>query len=120
MYLPVLDGRVRASITMCFAITTVYNIKATMDQNLTQQLVNKVTRYIFLGLLAYMPLHIFLSTWVGTSFGVLEFAKVFKDIVLLAGFCLALFASIKQSWFKQIVKERLVWIILAYCALNIV
>ena len=91
-----------------------------MNQNLSQQLVNKATRYIYLGLLAYMPLHIFLSTWVGTSFGVLEFAKVFKDVVLLVGFCLALFASIQQSWFKQIVKERLVWIILAYCALNIV
>ena len=67
-----------------------------------------------------MPLHIFLSTWIGTSFGILEFTKVFKDIVLVIGFCLLLLASVQQSWFRQMLKEKIVWLIVAYCALNIV
>lgn len=91
-----------------------------MNQNSAQQLLNKTSRFIFLGLLAYMPLHIFLSTWIGTSFGILEFTKVFKDIVLIIGFFLVLLASIKQIWLRQLLKEKIVWLIASYCALNIV
>lgn len=66
-----------------------------------------------------MPLHIFLSTWIGTSFGVLELAKVFKDIVLVAGFALALGASVTQPWFKPLLRDKLVWLIAGYGALTL-
>ncbi len=75
--------------------------------------------YIFLGLLAYMPLHILLSTWIGTSFGILELAKVLKDGVLVLGFALALGVSLRQPWFKQLLKDKLLWLILAYAALTL-
>ncbi len=75
--------------------------------------------YIFLGLLAYAPLHILLSTWIGTSFGVLDIAKVFKDGVLVVGFLLALTVSVKQAWFKHVLRDRLVWLIVAYAALTV-
>jgi hypothetical protein len=45
----------------------------------------KFVEYIFLGLLFYMPLHIFISTWVGSTFGILGFTKSLKDIVLFVG-----------------------------------
>jgi O-antigen ligase len=79
----------------------------------------KASLWIFMGLLAYMPLHIFLSTWLGTSFGVLDFAKVAKDGVLVVGFLLALGASVRQKWFRPLLRDKLLWLILAYAALTI-
>lgn len=79
----------------------------------------KVSLYIFYTLLAYMPLHIFLSTWLGTSFDVLEAAKIFKDIVLVLGFGLAFVASVRQPWFKLLLKDKLLWLIGAYAALTL-
>lgn len=75
--------------------------------------------YIFVGLLAYMPLHIFLSTWLGTSFGVLEPAKVLKDAVLVVGLVAVLLASVTKPWFKQFLKDKLVWLIVAYGLLTV-
>ncbi len=75
---------------------------------------------IFYLLLAYMPLHIFLSTWIGTSLDILDFTKVAKDALLAVGFLLALAASFKQPWFKFLVKDKLAILITAYTALNVV
>ncbi len=78
-----------------------------------------ISLYLFLGLLAYMPVHIFLSTWIGTSLGILPLTKIFKDMLLVVGFLLALAASIPKSWFKELFAHTLVWVILAYSALTI-
>lgn len=67
-----------------------------------------------------MPLHIFLSTWAGTSLGALEAAKIAKDVVLVAGLSLALAASVRQPWFRDLVKDRLLWLIGAYGLLTLV
>lgn len=75
--------------------------------------------YIFLGLLAYMPLHILLSTWIGTSFHILDFMKVFKDGVLVVGFLLALSVSWRHLWFRTLLKDKLLWLIVAYAGLTI-
>lgn len=80
---------------------------------------SRISLWVFLGLLAYMPLHIFLSTWIGTSFGVLEAAKILKDIVLVAGFALALMVSIRQPWFRSLVRDKLIWLVVAYAALTL-
>lgn len=82
-------------------------------------IVKNTSLYIFLGLLAYMPLHILLSTWLGTSFGVLEFAKVAKDGVLVFGFLLTLAISVRQKWLKPLLHDKLVWLIAAYAALTV-
>lgn len=66
-----------------------------------------------------MPLHIFISTWIGTSFEILEFMKVAKDGVLVVGFLLALGVSVRKPWFKPLLRSKLVWLILAYAALTI-
>lgn len=79
----------------------------------------KTSLYIFLGLLAYMPLHILLSTWIGTSTNTLELAKVAKDGVLVVGFFFTLALSMSQKWFKGLLKDRLLWLILAYAGLTI-
>jgi len=74
----------------------------------------KCSLYIFYGLLAYMPLHIFISTWLGTSFDVLVFAKILKDIVAVLGFLLALVAASKEPWLRGFAKSKFVWAILLY------
>lgn len=84
------------------------------------KLLKRLSLWIFLGLLAYMPLHIFLSTWIGTSLGILEFAKIAKDIVLIIGFGLALLLSIRQPWFKGLLKDKLIWPVAAYALLTLV
>jgi O-antigen ligase len=82
-------------------------------------LASRLALWVFLGLLAYMPLHIFLSTWIGTSFAVLPFAKVAKDGVLVTGTLLALAASWRQPFLRKLLSDRLVWLILAFGFLNL-
>lgn len=65
-----------------------------------------------------MPLHIFLSVWLGTSLGMLDLAKVLKDILMVSGFLAALIASVKQPWFKGLLKDKLVWLVLIFAVLN--
>lgn len=79
----------------------------------------RLSLYIFLGLLAYMPLHILLSTWIGTSFDALPAAKVAKDVVLIFGFLLALTFSIRAPWFRQLLHNKLIWLISAYGLLTV-
>lgn len=76
--------------------------------------------YIFYGLIAYMPLHIFLSTIIGVQLHVLDLAKVLKDIVLLAGFVPLFLISIKKPWFKAWIKEKLVLFFIAYAVLTLI
>lgn len=67
-----------------------------------------------------MPFHIFLSTWVGSSFGILEFTKIAKDLLLIIGSVCIFIPSVTKPWFRQLLKDRLIQIILAYAALTIV
>lgn len=83
-------------------------------------LLEPISLYIFLGLLAYMPLHILASTWIGTSFHVLALAKVAKDGVLVVGFVCVFLASVHQPWFYKLLKDKLVWLILAFGLLNVI
>lgn len=78
-----------------------------------------ISYWIFAGLLAYMPLHIFISTWLGTSFGILEPARIAKDILMIFGFIVALALSVDKDWFKDLIKDKLVIIILSYGALTL-
>jgi len=94
-------------------------VKAKKQIKQPEYWVLKTARYIFFGLLAYMPLHIFLSTWIGTSFDILSFAKVAKEFVLLFGFGLALGMSIRKPWFKQLIRDKLVWLIVAFGLLHV-
>lgn len=75
--------------------------------------------YIFYGLLAYMPLHIFLSTIIGANLGGLGFFKIFKDIVAAAGFVMLLLYSLRQTWFKSWIKNYVVLLIIAYAVLTL-
>lgn len=72
-----------------------------------------------MGLLAYMPLHILLSTWFGTSFHVLEQAKVLKDILLVVGFACALIASLRGKWLLPLLNRKIILLILAYSVLTL-
>lgn len=74
----------------------------------------RVGFWIFIGLLAYMPLHILLSTWLGTFFHILDVAKIAKDVVLVIGFCCVLVASIGTSWFVTLFKQKLLLLMAAY------
>lgn len=80
----------------------------------------KISEYIFLGLLVYMPLHIFLSTWLGTSFNILAFTKIAKDILMVMGFLFVLQAAIRQKWFSRVLRTDIVIAIVAYAALTVV
>lgn len=85
---------------------------AVMDR--IQAYLAKTSGYIFYGLLAYVPLHILLSTWIGTTLGYLEFFKIAKDIALLVGFSAAVFLSYRQAWFARFLRWPLISLIIAY------
>jgi putative inorganic carbon (HCO3(-)) transporter len=80
----------------------------------------KASLYIFYGMLAYMPFHIFLSTIIGANLGFLELAKVLKDVVLLAGFLCVLAVSLRQKWFKSWLTSPLVILTGLYGLLTLV
>ena len=76
-------------------------------------------KYIFLGLLAYAPLHIAISIIIGANIGGLSVLKMFKDLVLVFGFCLVFFSSATKPWFKRWIRQPLVVLIAAYALLTI-
>lgn len=80
----------------------------------------KASLWIFFGLLAYMPLHIFLSTWLGTTFKLLEFAKIAKDLILIIGFVLVLISALDKKWLKTLKKDKLAWFVGLYALLTLV
>lgn len=78
-----------------------------------------ISYWIFIGLLAYMPLHIFLSTWLGTSFGILQVMKLLKDAAMITGFLFALLPVLKNRWLHELVKDKLIWLIMGYGLLTL-
>lgn len=89
------------------------------DTQTIQSWLARVGRWVFIGLLAYMPLHIFLSTWIGTSLQVLELTRILKDVVLIVGFGTTLLVAWNKPWFKGIWRDKLVVLILVYGALTL-
>lgn len=87
---------------------------------LIKQRAGQAGLYILYGLLAYMPLHIFLSTWLGTTFGLLEPAKIAKDVVLVVGFALTLFAAWDFDWLRAQLRRPLIISIGIYALLTVV
>jgi len=80
----------------------------------------RISAWIFIGLLAYMPLHIFLSTWIGTSFGVLSAAKIAKDVVMVAGVLMAGWACLATGRLKSLWDDNLFKLICAFAVLNLI
>lgn len=73
-----------------------------------------------MGVLAYAPLHILLSTWVGTSFGVLYAAKAAEDVVMVIGAGTTLVLYLRKYGFAYIRRNRmLVGLIGAYMAVTL-
>lgn len=79
----------------------------------------KASRWLFLGLLAYMPLHIFISTWFGASFGLLEVARVAKEVVLVFGAGIALSIFMARGRLRELTQDKLTWLIGGFVGLNI-
>lgn len=68
--------------------------------------------------MAYVPLHILLSTWIGSNFGILEEAKIAKDFVLVVGFLLACVSS-SRSFFWSLLRKPVSVAILAYVGITV-
>lgn len=98
---------------------SINNLKQYSQNSLKRDKLAKASLWIFMGLLAYMPLHIFLSTWFGTTFKVLEFAKIAKDIVLILGFILVLISAVSKKWLVSLKKDHLAWVIGLYTLLTV-
>lgn len=64
-------------------------------------------------LLVYMPFHIFLSQWLSTYTGSLDFWKIAKDVVLFGAIILSALLVFLQNGFKN----RLFWIFFGLSAL---
>lgn len=74
--------------------------------------------YIFLILLAYMPFHVFLSTWIGVTFGILDVLKALKDVVLLVGVFLSVIVLVNEKNISHIFKNKIVILISIFILLN--
>ncbi len=90
-----------------------------MQKTIEDKLVS-LSRVIFMLVLAYVPLHIFISTVIGTQIGGLAFWKVAKDIVMFIGFGLLLFASMQKPWFSKFMWRRTTTIIILYGLLTLI
>ncbi len=86
--------------------------------NSKSKLINRTSLYIFYGLLAYMPLHVFVSTVIGANLGQLTVLKILKDVLLMFGFCLVFLNNLNSAWFKGFITSKLTLLILAYATLT--
>jgi len=80
----------------------------------------RLSQWIFVGILAYAPLHILLSTWLGTSFDVLPVAKVAKDVVMIWGLGMAAVVYVSRYPYHKLLADRLIQLIAAYTLLTLV
>jgi uncharacterized membrane protein YhaH (DUF805 family) len=78
----------------------------------------RLSQWIFVGILAYAPLHILLSTWFGTSFDVLPAAKVAKDIVVVWGLGMATAAYLSRYSLRKLISDKLIALIVVYALLT--
>jgi len=90
-----------------------------MFQQKTTLYSKQIALYIFLGLLAYIPFHILISTYIGVQIGGFELMKILKDIILIVGFVAALIALLAESKFFKIFQDRIVWLIGVYAVLTL-
>lgn len=92
-----------------------------MGYNYRMQSSKRLLLWGVLVLMAYMPFHIFLSQWIGTSLGGLDFWKVAKDLVLIGIFLvtgiLVVLRVPRQKW-KPFMP--LVWLAVAYALLHVI
>lgn len=72
-------------------------------------ILNRFLLYAFYLLLAYMPFHIFLSQWLSTYTGGLDYWKVGKDVFL----AVAVIFGLGLVWYKRRFKDRLFWTFVA-------
>lgn len=79
----------------------------------------RLSQWIFIGILAYVPLHILLSTWLGTSLGVLPIAKVAKDIVMVWGLAMVTVVYMTRYNWRKLLRDRPFCFIGFYAALTI-
>lgn len=84
-----------------------------------RQRLRSISTIIFLVLVAYMPFHVLLATWVGSSLGVMTVAKIFKDVFAVAGLLIAAAAAGKTQ-LRALLKNKLTILIMAYGLLTIV
>lgn len=61
----------------------------------------RILLYIFYGLLAYMPFHLFASRWLSLYTGGLGQWDAAKDIITVIGLCIAFTVAIKLKLFKD-------------------
>lgn len=94
-------------------------MKRTKPEVPKQSILVRLSYWTFIGLLAYMPLHIFVSTWVGSALGILELTRIAKDIVMFGGFLILLATSFRRSWFRKLAREKLLWLIVGYGVLTL-
>lgn len=83
------------------------------------QRITRASFWIFVGILAYAPLHILLSTWFGTSFGLLPAAKIAKDVLMVWGLGMAACAYLSKQGIRELFRDKLMWLIAAYTALTL-
>lgn len=76
----------------------------------------KLPYLLSIGLLIYMPFHIFLSQWLSTFTGSLDFWKIAKDVLLVGAILLAVGLVYVQRGFK----DKPFWVFTALSALYFV
>lgn len=89
----------------------VYNIHTMSHKkpSTSNEKLANTSKFIFLGLLAYMPLHILIATWLGSSFGQLELAKAIKEPIMIVGF-LMIIAVERNNILKYFRKDGLLYL----------
>lgn len=80
-----------------------------IEQNSLNNRLATVSKIIFLGILAYIPFHVLVANWIGSSFGQLELAKAIKDPIMLLGFALAIYTE-KNNLKKYFVQQKLLFL----------
>lgn len=80
---------------------------------------SKIFFFISVGLIVYMPLHVFISTWISTYTGGLVAWSVAKDVLTVAALILSVWVFFKEKLYKVTVFRNIFIIAVAYASLHI-
>jgi hypothetical protein len=77
--------------------------------------------YVIAGLLVLLPFHALVSVWVGSSYGIYEYVRLWKEVLLVGLFVVACAVFIMDADLrKKVIHWPVWWLVLAYGLLTIV
>lgn len=87
-------------------------------QKIKKHIISRFFFYTSIAIVVYMPLHVLLSTWLGTNLSILNLIKALKDVFLVFALAAVIVATGRRKIY-HFSKTTIVRLIITYCVITV-